>query len=67
MATEFEIKVCYKSGQAILSWFTKFEVFYRDNQLTKVTWACYKGVGPVHLGVDNIESVWQTGRVRETQ
>tara|TARA_R110000782_G_scaffold195391_1_gene284871 strand:- start:250 stop:453 length:204 start_codon:yes stop_codon:yes gene_type:complete len=67
MATEVEIKVCYKSGQTVLGWFTEFEVFYRDKQIAKVTWACAELGGPIHLGVDNIESIWQTGRERETQ
>jgi hypothetical protein len=67
MAMETEVEVTYKSGRIATGWFTKFDVFAKGSKIYKIEWDCENKCGPIHLGVDNIESVWQTGRVRETQ
>lgn len=54
------IKINYKSGTSETYWFKKFDAKYEGGSITSLTWESANGaIGPIFIGISNIESVYQ--------
>ena len=58
----YTVQINYKSGSSMQAEFKSFTV----NRGDTYSWETYGEKGPIILGVDNIESVWQIS-VREVE
>jgi hypothetical protein len=56
----YKIQINYKSGISMTGWFTRFSIVVDEFGDTTYSWETYDPfAGPMAIGPDNIESVWQ--------